>query len=72
MLHHSYHKHELLTTVSQKLQHVWNIDQYISDAKKAGHKECAKLFEQIKKDEARHAAMLRDLVKMKVKHELYK
>jgi pyruvate-formate lyase-activating enzyme len=42
---------------------LWNIDGYIKDAKKAKHKKCQQVMEQIKKDNMKNARALNDLIK---------
>jgi hypothetical protein len=50
---------------------LWHIDGYIKDSKKAKHKECQKVFEQIKKDNIKNATSLRKLLEGKAcKHKL--
>ncbi|MBI2107467.1 hypothetical protein HYT57_05775 [Candidatus Woesearchaeota archaeon] len=53
--------------LSKKLSFLWNVDQYIKDAKECGHKECAEIFKKIKEDEQKHADMLKKLIIEKVK-----
>jgi len=43
-------------------QLLWNVDDYIKDAKKAGHKDCQKTLEQLKNDSAKNASRLKKLV----------
>lgn len=49
--------------LAKNLQLLWNIDGYIADAKRDGHKECVKVWETIKADEQRHARMLRESIR---------
>lgn len=50
---------------------LWHIDGYIKDARKARHKECLMVFEQIKKDNIKNATALRALLESKAcKHKL--
>ncbi len=46
---------------------LWAVEGYIRDARKEGHKECAKMWEKIKKDEMKHAEMLRKNIEHKAK-----
>lgn len=48
--------------LTKKLKFLWNVDGYIKDAKKCGHKDCAKTFEIIKKDEQKHSEMIKKLI----------
>ena len=53
--------------LAKKLDLLWRLDGYIKDSKKLKHKECAKVFELIKKDTLKHAELLRDLIGKKAK-----
>jgi hypothetical protein len=56
--------------LAKKLELLWNIEKYIKDAKTCNHKECEKVFLQIKKDTEKHTKMLKELIEKKVKkHE---
>ena len=44
----------------KKLKFLWAVDKYLEDAKKENHKDCVKILEEIKKDEERHANILRN------------
>ena len=58
--------------LAKKLEVLWRIDGYIKDAKKLKHKECAKVFEVIKKDTIKHADLLKDLIEKKAKSKKFK
>jgi hypothetical protein len=50
---------------------LWNVDGYIKDAKKAKHKKCQGVLEQIKKDNTKNAKALKELIEeMACKHKL--
>ena len=53
--------------LAKKLNLVWNLDKWIADAKKDGHTGCVKMWEEIKKDEIKHAKMLQGVVEGKSK-----
>jgi hypothetical protein len=44
------------------LDDLWRYDQYVKDANKCGHKECAALWKKIADMDAKQAKMLRDAV----------
>jgi len=58
--------YHVIKQLSKKLKLLWHINNYIDNAKKCGHDECVKVFEKIRKDEQKHAAMLKKLLVIKV------
>lgn len=51
--------YNLVKQLAKKTQFLWNVDKYIKDASKAKDTECARMWKQIRKDEERHAEMLK-------------
>jgi rubrerythrin len=48
--------------LQKKLEFLWRVDGYISDAERDGDRDAAEVFRQIKSDEQKHAQMLKELV----------
>jgi rubrerythrin len=55
--------HNLVQTLSEKLDAVSRYDIYIQDATEQGCMACADLFRQIKQEDQRHIRLLRDEIK---------
>lgn len=55
-------QYNITKQLDKKLEFLWHVDDYISEALKENDQECAKAFQEIKADEERHAKMLRSLV----------
>ncbi|MFC1728004.1 hypothetical protein ACFLZ7_00900 [Nanoarchaeota archaeon] len=53
--------------LTKKLDFLWIVDTYIKDAERCGHKECAKVFKQMKKDAQAHSDMLKKIIDGKAK-----
>jgi hypothetical protein len=47
----------------KRLQFLWNLDGYIKDAKKDGHADCAKMWEEVAKNEMKNVRLLQNSVK---------
>lgn len=58
--------------LARVLDDLWRYDQYIKDAKKDKHPECAKLWQEIAKTDAKQAEKLRVLVNKKAKAGMFK
>lgn len=54
--------YNVMRQLTKKLSFLTKVDQYIQDAKRDGHPECAAMWEHIKADEDKHAKMMRDMV----------
>ena len=52
-------EYDLITVLQSKLEANAAYDTYLKDCEQAGDQECRRLFEQIKRDDARHAEDLR-------------
>jgi rubrerythrin len=53
-------QYNIIKQLEKKMQFLWCVDGYISDAEKEGNSKCAETFRQIKADEERHARMLKE------------
>lgn len=53
--------------LSKQLELLWKLDTYIKDARECKHKDCQKVFEEIKKDMQKHAEILKELVEKRAK-----
>ncbi len=62
--------YNLMKQMTKKLELLWYVDGYIADAEKDGHKECVRLFKEIKKDETRHVEKMRKLLSLKFSKRL--
>lgn len=52
-------EHNLVHHFARVLDDLWRYDQYVKDATKCRHKECAALWKRIAEMDARQAALLR-------------
>ena len=55
--------HNLIQTLSEKLDAVSRYDIYIQDSMDQGCPKCADLFRQFKQDDLKHIQLLRDQIK---------
>lgn len=55
-------QYNITKQVQKKLEFLWHVDGYISDAERDGDRDAAEVFRQIKSDEQKHAQMLKELV----------
>lgn len=64
--------HNLIHELSVKLDGVWRYDQYIKDADQNGCADrCCHLFREIKKEDEKHIAMLREEIFNHVKEDKF-
>ena len=61
--------YNLANQLVKKLKFLWVADGLIADAKRDGHKDCEKMWHIIKKDEEKHAEMLRKQLIKKIKKD---
>ncbi len=54
--------YNLMKQLTKLNQLLWNIDGYISDAKKAKHKECQKVLERLRDDTQKNAERLKQIL----------
>ncbi len=47
----------------KRLQFLWNLDDYIKDSKRDGHAQCARMWDEIRKNEAKNVELLKLAVK---------
>lgn len=47
----------------KRLQFMWNLDKYVKDSKSEGHAVCARMWEQIAKNDTRSIKLLQEAVK---------
>jgi len=50
--------HNLVQTMSEKLDSVWRYDKYMEDCR--GDVECTRLFQRMKEEDLEHVRLLRD------------
>ena len=53
-------EHNIVHHFARVLDDLWRYDQYVKDANKCGHRECAALWKKIADVDAKQAKMLRD------------
>lgn len=70
-LHLNNCNHNLVHQLAVKLDSLWRYDTYIKDAKKEGHNECVRVWEKLKKEDAKDVELLRKLVVDKCKKEKF-
>jgi hypothetical protein len=64
--------HDLIQTMSEKLDSMWRYDKYIEDAEKDNCAECASLFSQMKEDDQRHVELLRAEIERHVHRQTFR
>ena len=62
--------HNLVHTLSKKLDAVWRYDKYIQDCK--GDQACSAVFQKMKEDDLRHIQMLRDEIERRCKQGMFR
>jgi hypothetical protein len=55
-------QYNITKQLQKKLEFLWHVDHYISDAERDGDRDTAEVFRKIRSDEQRHAQMLKELV----------
>ena len=60
-------EHNLVHHFARVLDDLWRYDQYVKDASKNGHKDCAALWKKISAMDAKQAEMLRRALENAVK-----
>jgi bacterioferritin (cytochrome b1) len=56
-------EYDVMTVLQSKLEAAAVYDRYVQDAEQEKDQECRRLFEEIKKDDERHAERLRTQLK---------
>ena len=59
--------YNLAKQLTKSLQLAWNVDTYVKDAKAARHKDCAELWQKVKKNAESQAKLIDAQLKKKVK-----
>src|ERR671922_2513454 len=63
--------HDLIQTMSEKLDAVWRYDKYIEDAQKDNCQECATLFQRLKQEDQRQIEQLRTEIERHVQQRTF-
>jgi rubrerythrin len=64
--------YDILTALQSKLEAVWIYEEYMEDCQEAQEPECQRVFEEIMRDDQRHAEMLRDTLERLVRENKFR
>jgi hypothetical protein len=62
--------HNLIQTMSEKLDAVWRYDKYMEDCR--GDAECGRIFNKMKEDDLQHIRLLRDEIERHCKEGTFR